>query len=113
MYYSYIDASGNRLRKDPENFVLTSVTISQSQLKYMNEKINEIKKKILPEYDPNDIELHVKDMLKRKGFFKNISTIQTYQLLDKTFQFLSEYRVVQGQTADGLGDPVDRKAHGG
>jgi len=90
MYYSYIDASGSKLRKDSENFVLTSVTISQSQLKYMNEKINEIKKKILPEYDPNDIELHVKDMLKRKGFFKNIPTSQTYQLLNNTFQFLSE-----------------------
>ena len=90
VYYSFIDASGSILRKDPENFVLTSITIHESNLKYFNEKINEIKKKEFPEYDPNKIELHVKDMLKRKRFFQNVSREQTYQLLDKTFQFLSE-----------------------
>jgi len=90
VYYSYIDASGSRLRKDPENFVLTSITIRQSQLEYMNQKINQIKKKELLEYDPNEIELHVKDMLKRKKCFQGISREQIYQLLDKTFEFLSK-----------------------
>ncbi len=90
MYYSYIDASGNRLRKDPENFVLTSITIHESQLEYMDKRIYWIKKNELPEYYPKNMELHVKNMLKRKGIFKNISTSQTYNLLDKTFQFLSE-----------------------
>ncbi len=90
MYYSYIDASGSRFRNDSENFVLTSVTIHQSQLKYVNGRIYWIKKKTLPEYDPQDIELHAKDMIQRNDTFKNISISQTYQLLDKTFQFLSK-----------------------
>jgi len=93
VYYSYIDASGSRLRKDPENFALTSVTINQSCLEYMNQKINKIKKKEFPEYDPNKIELHAKDMIQRNGFFKNIPITQIYQLLDKTFEFLSKPEV--------------------
>ncbi|MBA4719163.1 MAG: DUF3800 domain-containing protein [Nitrosopumilus sp.] len=49
-----------------------------------------IKKKEFPEYDPNEIELHVKDMLKRKKWLQNISREQIHQLLDKTFHFLSK-----------------------
>jgi len=90
VYYSYIDASGSRLRKDPENFVLTAITIHESQLKYIDKKIYWIKKKELLEYDPNKIELHAKDMTHRYSFFKNIPIAQIYQLLDKTFSFLSE-----------------------
>lgn len=45
---------------------------------------------MLPECDPNDIELHVKDMTHRNGIFKDIPTSQTNLLLDKTFQLLSK-----------------------
>jgi len=93
VYYSYLDASGSRLRKDPENFVLTAITIHESQLKYIDKRIYWIKKKEFPEYDPNEIELHVKDMLQRKKYFQGISREQIYQLLDKIFEFLSKPEV--------------------
>ncbi len=56
----------------------------------MAQKINEIKTKEFPEWGPTQIELHVKDMLKRKRIFQGISREQVYQTLDKIFQFLSE-----------------------
>lgn len=89
MYYSFIDASGKHLRKDPENFVLNSITIHESELEQICIKINEIKKDYFKNIDPNMIEFHVTSMLHRDDYFKGMKPKHLYKILDDIFSLIS------------------------
>jgi len=89
MYYSFIDASGKHLRKDPENFVLNSITVHESKLEQLDRKINEIKKDYFKNIDPNMIEFHVTSMLHRDGCFKGMKPKRLYKILDEIFSLIS------------------------
>ena len=85
-----MDASGKHLRKDPENFVLNSVTIHKSHQDYMNEQIDRIKKNHFLNQNPNNIEIHATDMIHHNGIFKKVKNQKIYKIFDDVFSLLSE-----------------------
>jgi hypothetical protein len=90
MYNSFVDASGKHLDKDPENFVLNSITIHKSEQNYLNEKIDEIKQKHFPNIDPDYIEFHATEMIHHLGIFKKTKTQKIYKIFDDVFNLLAD-----------------------
>lgn len=66
MYLTYIDESGRHYWSDPEDFVLASLTINEAYWQEIDNKVKAIKIKHLPSLPDDDIELHVKEMMKKK-----------------------------------------------
>jgi len=92
MYIAYIDASGrpSKVDKQEKNFALASLIAHEQQWQYIDNKVREIKIKHFPRLNPEDIELHAKDILNRKGVFKRLDWDEIYAIFDDVFAFISD-----------------------
>ena len=90
MFLSYFDSSGNPGFTDQEDYVLASVIIREDDWRYVDGRINEIKKKHFPGRDPDSVELHVKDMVDHNGVYEYMDVGKIHSFLDDVFEFLSD-----------------------
>jgi hypothetical protein len=74
MFLAYIDASGESSLKDRENYVVSSVVISEIRWQIMDNMVRQIKIKHFPSLPVEEIEIHAKDMMNRDGFFKSFNS---------------------------------------
>lgn len=70
--------------------MLASVIIDESNWRYINTNIDKIKKKHFPDRNAEDVEIHVKDMLKRTGVYKRVPRAKIYCFLEDIFKFVSD-----------------------
>lgn len=89
MYLAYIDSSGRPTRDDPENFVLATLISNEQLWQYMDNGVQRIKLDHFPKLNPDNIELHAKDMLNRSGFFKGLTWDEIYSVFNDIFEFLA------------------------
>lgn len=89
MYIAYIDESGKPNRTDPENFVLASVIINESNWQFIDQKINEIKQKHFPSYPLDQVEFHVKDMMNKTGIYNGRKIGEIFDILDDIFNLIT------------------------
>ncbi len=105
MYLSYIDSSGGPEYSDPENFVLAAIIIHDHSWRHIKREIRNIKSKHFPDIHPDNVELHVKDILNRSGIYKKISLNATYSIFDDLFEFIT----AKETDLDIIGVIVDKK----
>lgn len=94
MYISYLDSSGRSEYSDRENYVLSSVTVNEHQWHHLKKEIEGIKKKHFPDKNPNDVELHAKEMMNRSGIYKDWSWNKIFDLLDDFFDFMANENTI-------------------
>ena len=89
MYLAYIDTSGDMIFEQPENCALSAIIINECHWQLIDNKIKVIKLKHFPTIPDEDVEIHAKDMINRKGLFKNLDWNQIYQVLTEVFAVMS------------------------
>jgi len=92
MYIAYIDASGRPIKEDKQekSFVLACLIAHESNWQYIDNKVKEIKLRHFPNLPVDEVELHAKDILNRKGMFKGLSWEKIFAIFDDVFNFLSD-----------------------
>jgi hypothetical protein len=90
MYLSYLDSSARPDYNDPENFVVSSITVNEHQWYSVRGKIEDVKKKHFPHLSPENVEFHAKDMINRTGIYRKLAWAQIYEILDDLFQIISD-----------------------
>ncbi len=91
MFLIYLDSSGSPNFKDKENYVLASVIINESYWEYIDNNIQEIKRKRFPNLLDSEIEIHVKYMTSKKGIYEKMTWEQIYTVLEDIFNFITDY----------------------
>ena len=90
MYLSYFDSSARPVFDDPENFVVSSITINELHWDSIRRKIDEIKKKYFPNIPVKNIEFHAKDMINKVGVYSELEWDYIYEMLDDLFKIISD-----------------------
>jgi hypothetical protein len=88
VFIAYIDASGTPPMRDPENYVLAAVIISEDQWQVIDNLVRALKINHFPNLPIDDIELHAKDMVLRQGIFRNLLSEGVYKILDDVFTLI-------------------------
>jgi len=84
MYLIYIDESGSSTYKEMNvDYTLASVIIEESNWQAIKNEIDRIKILFFPNLDPDDIEIHTKEIFHKQNIFWSLKN-------DKNFDFLRE-----------------------
>lgn len=89
MFLIYIDESGNHTFKDPENFVYAALCIHENQWQIVDNKVQSIKLKHFPDIDPDNIELHAKDIVSGNKHYKG-NLLYRMEILSDVYNLISE-----------------------
>ncbi|TET91106.1 MAG: DUF3800 domain-containing protein [Methanomassiliicoccales archaeon] len=90
MYIIYVDESGKPHFGDKENFVLSSLIVNEGEWYEVNEKVLDLKKKWFPDTDPDQVELHAKDIVHSSKEFCGLKLPKCFELLGDIYQLIEE-----------------------
>jgi len=91
VYLTYIDESGKPERTDSENeFVLTALSINESEWKRIDKRMIDLKLKYFPDADPESIEFHTTDIISHKGAFKGMNVAARFGIIEDMVKLVSE-----------------------
>lgn len=91
MYLIYIDESGKPDKSNHGPFILSALIVHESIWMDLEAKVDDIKKKYFPGHNPNQIELHAKDILhlRSEGYWSCLSKNQNYDLFQEIYSLIS------------------------
>lgn len=90
MYLAYIDESGSKLMKHKGDFVVSCIIIHDSHIDIIDQEINKIKSKYFPNHNINEIEIHIAEIIHKRGAFLNLDNNKNYDLLNEVYEFISK-----------------------
>jgi len=73
MYLIYLDESGSPdLADDSPYYVVSALIINEKEIFKVRDLVCNLKRKYFPDADPNEIEIHMKDLAHHRGVFKDL-----------------------------------------
>ena len=73
--------------------MLGSVIIHEETWRIIDKDIIDFKKKLIPNYSPDEWELHASFMMDGRGFFKNFKKDDRFDLIQKTYEFIGNLQI--------------------
>jgi len=98
MYFAYIDESGNNDINNNQNklYVLSAIIIHEKYWDWIQQKSKNIKRKIweIVKYEevyhnPDDFELHIKEIIHKEGYYLTIGDDKLRHIWQELFSFIS------------------------
>ncbi len=91
LFLTYIDESGKPSLNDEENeYVLSALTIHESDYKNADEYLSEVKRKYFPNIDPNSLEIHAMNIISGKGQFHDLDVSTRISLFEDVLRIVSK-----------------------
>ncbi len=88
MFLIYMDESGKPNYGDPENYVLSALTIHETNWQAIDNQVKQLKIKHFPAINPDQIEIHAKEIVSGQNIFKNLRWEQRMALFSDACQLV-------------------------
>ncbi len=90
MFIAYLDSSGRPVFDGKENYVIASIITNEVNWQGIDNGVKQIKLKHFPNISDEQVELHAKDMMNKKGIFKHLTWDKIFEILDDIFNFIAD-----------------------
>ena len=95
MYLIYIDESGTSSFKEINvDYTLGAVIIDENQWHYIKNKIDTLKIQYFPNFKPDEIEIHAKEIFHKSKVFYKLKGDLNFKFLEDLFQEISNFELI-------------------